>query len=75
MHRVHLREPLPTPFAQFVGFKYDRSGRSSGVAIISFETAEEAALAKNGFDGKLAKGNTSDLWRACRWTCRVSSVC
>ncbi|OCH86809.1 hypothetical protein OBBRIDRAFT_782636 [Obba rivulosa] len=42
-----VREPL---------IRYDRSGRSSGVAIISFETAEEAAIAKQGFDGKLAKG-------------------
>ncbi|KAF9233205.1 hypothetical protein BU15DRAFT_80363 [Melanogaster broomeanus] len=42
-----VREPL---------IRYDRSGRSSGVAIISFETAAEATRAKKQFDGKLAKG-------------------
>ncbi|EMD35537.1 hypothetical protein CERSUDRAFT_116284 [Gelatoporia subvermispora B] len=42
-----VREPL---------IRYDRSGRSSGVAIVSFETVEEATLAKQRFDGKLAKG-------------------
>lgn len=38
-------------------FKYDRSGRSSGIAIIFFETSTEATRAKNQFDGILAKGN------------------
>ncbi|KAI0729788.1 RNA-binding domain-containing protein [Fomitopsis betulina] len=42
-----VREPL---------IRYDRSGRSSGVAIVSYETPEEAAAAKRQFDGKLAKG-------------------
>jgi len=42
-----VREPL---------IRYDRSGRSSGTAIISFETATEATRAKKQFDGKLAKG-------------------
>ncbi|KAF9225710.1 hypothetical protein BS17DRAFT_794617 [Gyrodon lividus] len=42
-----VREPL---------IRYDRSGRSSGVAIISFETPAEAARAKKQFEGKLAKG-------------------
>uniref|UniRef100_A0A8H8CJP1 Chromatin target of PRMT1 protein C-terminal domain-containing protein n=1 Tax=Psilocybe cubensis TaxID=181762 RepID=A0A8H8CJP1_PSICU len=36
--------------------QYDRSGRSSGTAIISFETALEATRAKKQFDGYLAKG-------------------
>jgi len=36
--------------------RYDRSGRSSGTAIISFETAAEATRAKKQFDGILAKG-------------------
>ncbi|KAG6830593.1 hypothetical protein H0H92_015874 [Tricholoma furcatifolium] len=36
--------------------KYDRSGRSSGTAIISFETTAEATRAKKQFDGILAKG-------------------
>jgi THO complex subunit 4 len=37
--------------------QYDRSGRSIGTAIISFETAVEATRAKKQFDGYLAKGN------------------
>ncbi|KAN0136225.1 hypothetical protein V8E53_006085 [Lactarius tabidus] len=36
--------------------RYDRSGRSSGVAIITFETPAEAKLAKRQLDGVLAKG-------------------
>lgn len=36
--------------------KYDRSGRSSGVGIVSFETPEQAAQAKTQFNGKIAKG-------------------
>lgn len=36
--------------------KYDRSGRSSGVAFITYETPAEAAQAKREFDGKFAKG-------------------
>ncbi|KAH8101134.1 hypothetical protein BXZ70DRAFT_110796 [Cristinia sonorae] len=36
--------------------RYDPSGRSTGVAIISYETPEEAEQAKIEFDGKLAKG-------------------
>ncbi|KAF8348595.1 hypothetical protein F5887DRAFT_1280373 [Amanita rubescens] len=43
-----VREPL---------IRYDRSGRSSGTAIISFETPAEATRAKKQFDGILAKGN------------------
>ncbi|TFK49118.1 hypothetical protein OE88DRAFT_1646687 [Heliocybe sulcata] len=42
-----VREPI---------IKYDRSGRSTGVAIIHYETAEEAARAKKQFEGVLAKG-------------------
>ncbi|KAI0942185.1 hypothetical protein AcW1_009512 [Taiwanofungus camphoratus] len=47
-----VREPL---------IRYDRSGRSSGVAIISFETPAEAAAAKTRFDGKLAKGQPMSI--------------
>ncbi|KAJ7666033.1 hypothetical protein DFH06DRAFT_265277 [Mycena polygramma] len=36
--------------------RYDRSGRSSGTAIVSFETLVEATRAKKQFDGILAKG-------------------
>lgn len=47
-----VREPL---------IRYDRSGRSSGVAIISYETAVEAAAAKERYDGKLAKGQPMSI--------------
>jgi len=36
--------------------RYDRSGRSTGVAIINFTTAGEAIRAKGQLDGVLAKG-------------------
>ncbi|KAK7044806.1 THO complex subunit 4-A [Favolaschia claudopus] len=36
--------------------RYDRSGRSSGTATVSFETLAEATRAKNQYDGILAKG-------------------
>jgi len=36
--------------------RYDRSGRSTGKATITYETAGEAAKAKKQFDGLLAKG-------------------
>ena len=39
--------------------KYDRSGRSSGVAIITYEKPAEAARAKKEYEGKLAKGSCS----------------
>ncbi|EKM77399.1 hypothetical protein AGABI1DRAFT_115306 [Agaricus bisporus var. burnettii JB137-S8] len=42
-----IREPL---------IRYDRSGRSSGQAIVSFETVAEAVRAKKQFNGILAKG-------------------
>ncbi|KAK7678304.1 hypothetical protein QCA50_018652 [Cerrena zonata] len=41
-----VREPL---------IRYDRSGRSSGVAIITYETAAEASIAKQEYDGRLCK--------------------
>ncbi|KAH9947523.1 hypothetical protein B0H21DRAFT_738382 [Amylocystis lapponica] len=47
-----VREPL---------IRYDRSGRSSGVAIVSFETQQEAAAAKARFDGKLAKAQPMSI--------------
>lgn len=37
--------------------QYDRSGRSIGEAIVSFENAVEATRAKKQFHGILAKGN------------------
>ncbi|KAG6888550.1 hypothetical protein C0995_007422 [Termitomyces sp. Mi166 len=40
---------------------YDRSGRSSGTAIISFETATEATRAKKQFDGILARGQPMSI--------------
>ncbi|PPQ96837.1 hypothetical protein CVT26_006006 [Gymnopilus dilepis] len=47
-----VREPL---------LRYDRSGRSSGTAIITFETAIEATRAKKQFDGYLAKGQPMSI--------------
>ncbi|KIM70562.1 hypothetical protein SCLCIDRAFT_1206689 [Scleroderma citrinum Foug A] len=41
--------------------RYDRSGRSSGVAIISYENAEDASRAKKQFEGKLAKGQPMEI--------------
>jgi len=42
-----VREPL---------IRYDRSGRSSGVAIITYETPEEASRAISRFNGATANG-------------------
>ncbi|KAG6919844.1 hypothetical protein DXG01_000349 [Tephrocybe rancida] len=55
--------------------KYDRSGRSSGTAIISFETATEATRAKKQFDGILARGTVPS--RACHgpFPGRVLRIC
>ncbi|KAH9833317.1 RNA-binding domain-containing protein [Rhodofomes roseus] len=47
-----VREPL---------IRYDRSGRSSGIAIVTYETPAEAAAAKSRFDGKLAKGQPMSI--------------
>ncbi|KZT25760.1 hypothetical protein NEOLEDRAFT_1156169 [Neolentinus lepideus HHB14362 ss-1] len=47
-----VREPI---------IKYDRSGRSTGVAIIHYETAEEAKRAKTQFEGVLAKGQEMSI--------------
>lgn len=38
--------------------QYDRSGRSSGVAVITFETPAEATRAKKQFDGILCKSSS-----------------
>ncbi|KAH0826690.1 hypothetical protein J3R83DRAFT_5081 [Lanmaoa asiatica] len=47
-----VREPL---------IRYDRSGRSSGVAIITYEKPAEATRAKKEFEGKLAKGQSMEI--------------
>ncbi|KAG2064348.1 hypothetical protein BDR04DRAFT_1137409 [Suillus decipiens] len=47
-----VREPL---------IRYDRSGRSSGVAVVSFETPLQATRAKRQFEGKLAKGQPMEI--------------
>jgi len=47
-----VREPL---------IRYDRSGRSSGQAIVSFETVAEAVRAKKQFNGILAKGQPMSI--------------
>lgn len=59
MHRVHLRETdcRPLLFDYCLGIiKYDRSGRSEGIAIISYETPAEAKKALGHYNGKLCKG-------------------
>ncbi|PPR06782.1 hypothetical protein CVT24_011282 [Panaeolus cyanescens] len=47
-----VREPL---------LRYDERGRSTGVAIITFENATEATRAKKQFDGILAKGQPMSI--------------
>ncbi|EIW55221.1 RNA-binding domain-containing protein [Trametes versicolor FP-101664 SS1] len=47
-----VREPL---------IRYDRSGRSTGVAVVTFETPAEATRAKNQFDGILAKNQPMEI--------------
>ena len=58
--------------------KYDRSGRSSGVGIISFETPAEATRAKKQFDGILAKGKRLSfsffVVLTCCVPCRTADV-
>ncbi|KAJ6472641.1 hypothetical protein DFH09DRAFT_472502 [Mycena vulgaris] len=41
--------------------RYDRSGRSSGTAIVSFETPAEATRAKKQFEGILAKSQPMSI--------------
>ncbi|KAF9043514.1 hypothetical protein BDZ89DRAFT_1128220 [Hymenopellis radicata] len=41
--------------------RYDRSGRSTGTAVISFETAAEATKAQQQFDGLSAKGQPMSI--------------
>ncbi|KAI0366815.1 RNA-binding domain-containing protein [Pilatotrama ljubarskyi] len=41
--------------------RYDRSGRSTGVAVITFETPAEATRAKKQFDGILAKNQPMSI--------------
>ncbi|KAJ3546486.1 hypothetical protein NMY22_g2034 [Coprinellus aureogranulatus] len=47
-----VREPL---------IRYDGSGRSTGIGIVTFETSAEATRAKNQFDGILAKGQPMSI--------------
>lgn len=47
-----VREPL---------IRYDGSGRSTGVAVVTFESNAEATRAKNQFDGILAKGQPMSI--------------
>ncbi|KAG5219858.1 THO complex [Salix suchowensis] len=41
--------------------RYDRSGRSTGVAIVTYETTEEASKALKQFNGLLAKGQPMEI--------------
>jgi len=53
MNKSHER-PCRPRFAFRSPLKYDRSGRSSGVAIITYETPEEASRAISRFNGATA---------------------
>lgn len=65
MHRIRLRNEKPIRLLSALfsspGVQYDRSGRSTGVAVVTFETPAEATRAKNQFDGILAKSKSSSL--------------
>ncbi|KAG8911553.1 hypothetical protein FRC01_005648 [Tulasnella sp. 417] len=43
-------------FARDPAIRYDRSGRSTGFAFVTYESEEDAALAHKELDGVLAKG-------------------
>ncbi len=47
---------MPTPFDSIPAIKYDRSGRSSGVALVTYESTAEAKRALNEYNSKLCKG-------------------
>jgi len=55
MNKSHER-PCRPRYAFRSPLKYDRSGRSSGVAIITYETPEEASRAIARFNGATANG-------------------
>ncbi len=67
MHAIHLRDETPIRLLSYIRLaptninfylqQYDRSGRSSGVAVVVFETPAEATRAKKQFDGILCKSN------------------
>ncbi|OJT07493.1 hypothetical protein TRAPUB_1678 [Trametes pubescens] len=65
MHRIRLRNETPIRLLSAPllspGVQYDRSGRSTGVAVITFETPAEATRAKNQFDGILAKNQPMEI--------------
>lgn len=47
---------MPTHFDYIPAIKYDRSGRSSGVAFVTFESSAEAKRALAEYNSKLCKG-------------------
>ena len=53
-----MKDPADLDTHFVPSLKYDRSGRSSGVAIITYETPEEASRAIARFNGATANG----LW-------------
>ncbi|KAK7676163.1 hypothetical protein QCA50_020874 [Cerrena zonata] len=57
LHTTHFSQCLNTSNSSNLQqqTQYDRSGRSSGVAIITYETAAEASIAKQEYDGRLCK--------------------
>lgn len=59
-----------SPQSRFVHLsqnKYDRSGRSTGFAFVTYENEEDAAVAQKELDGVLAKGP----FRPRRWGCNM----
>lgn len=63
---IHDAYPLAIPFPPppflrcrcccVLRIKFDRSGRSEGIAWVTYGNEEHAAHAKEAFDGALAKG-------------------
>lgn len=49
-------EPSRSLFVHSFRNKYDRSGRSTGFAFVTYENEEDAAAAQKELDGVLAKG-------------------
>lgn len=63
MPPVHLKHPRRPPFwFAFLVTQYDRSGRSSGVAIVTYEVPEEAARAIAQYNGATANGAYGYHW-------------
>lgn len=66
---------LPTTINQsFHTKQYDRSGRSTGVATVNYESNKQAKDAINRFDGNLAKGEDRHLNKIEKCSLTKSSI-